>query len=101
MKLIQLLLPRNRNDGSAQPLGLFRNVREELVHEFGGLTIYQRGPTKGLWEEEGERSVDDILIFEIMVEDVDRDWWTHYRASLESRFQQEAIVVRALPIERL
>ena len=36
-----------------------------------------------------------------MVEELDRVWWDGYRRSLERRFAQESIVIRALSAERL
>jgi hypothetical protein len=30
-----------------------------------------------------------------------QSWWERYRADLEKRFQQEAIVVRAIKVEML
>lgn len=101
MNLIQLFLPQNQNDGTAQPPGLFKSVREELMGKFGGLTIYQQSPAKGLWDDESVRRVDSNVIFEVMTDQVDRAWWKQYKALLESRFSQEAILIRALPIETL
>lgn len=36
-----------------------------------------------------------------MVEDLQRSWWKEYRASLERRFRQELVVIRAQLIEQL
>jgi hypothetical protein len=36
-----------------------------------------------------------------MTRDLERDWWTKYRAELEARFRQEKLVVRAILIEQL
>lgn len=99
MFLVQLLLPLNRNDGARQPPALFAEVRDELVQRFGGLTAYSRAPAVGLWDEDGEGTArDDVVIVEVMVERVDHAWWADLRQRLERMFEQEAIVVRALPI---
>ena len=42
-----------------------------------------------------------MLLFEVMVERLDRTWWSGYRVELERRFRQERIVVRALGVEML
>jgi hypothetical protein len=102
MHLIQLLLPLYDNAGQAFPRSLYDGVRKELVARFGGLTTYSRAPAKGLWKEDGESvQKDDIVVYEVMAEAVDRPWWAAYRERLEATFQQEELVVRAQPIELL
>ncbi|HEX2725969.1 MAG TPA: hypothetical protein VHN20_09140 [Beijerinckiaceae bacterium] len=101
MHLIQLLLPLYDNDGAALPRALFDKVREELSGRFGGLTAFTRAPAEGHWRAEGETRRDDIVIFEVMTERLDRDWWRGYRRELERSFRQEEIVIRAQDIELL
>ena len=59
------------------------------------------GQNFSLWAEGGGTSRDEIVVFEVMVEELDRDWWRAYRRDLEARFRQDAIVVRAQGIEPL
>jgi hypothetical protein len=42
-----------------------------------------------------------VVIVEVMDDDVDRACWSGCRRTLESRFRQDGIVVRATAIERL
>ena len=44
---------------------------------------------------------DDIVIFEVMADQLERPWWRQYRTELEQRFSQTELVIRASPIERL
>ena len=44
---------------------------------------------------------DDIVVYEVMVDGLDRAWWSTYRANLEQRFGQDEIAVRALAAEKL
>jgi hypothetical protein len=101
MHLIQILLPLYDNEGSHFPQEAYRGVRTELAERFGGLTAFTRAPAEGLWTEDGATNHDEIVIFEVMVEALDRDWWRTYRRDLEARFRQDAIVVRAQAIEPL
>jgi hypothetical protein len=102
MQLIEILLPLCDNEGRRFAAADFAAVRERLIDHFGGLTAFTRSPGEGLWEpEEGERSRDDIVIFEVMADWIDRAWWRAYRVELESRFRQEEIVIRAREVERL
>ena len=101
MHLVQILLPLSDNEGNRFPRELYGRVRTELTERFGGLTAFTRAPAEGLWTEGGETSRDEIVIFEVMTNDLDRDWWRAYRQDLEARFRQDAIVVRGQAIEPL
>jgi hypothetical protein len=99
--LVQLLLPVYDNEGHAMPRELYDTVRRELVDRFGGLTAYTRAPASGLWADGGEVDKDDIVVYEVMVDALDRAWWAGYRKVLERRFAQDELMVRALATERL
>lgn len=102
MHLVQLLLPVYGNDGAPFERTCFDAVRDELADAFGGVTVYARAPAIGLWEDEaGDCERDDVMLFEVLVEALDRAWWARYRESLEQRFAQDSVLVRALPAEPL
>jgi hypothetical protein len=101
MHLVQILLPLADNEGRPFPGADYARLRQELSDRFGGITSYSRAPAEGLWKDGGETSRDDVVIFEVMAETLDRAWWQGCRVGLEARFRQDAIVMRALPIERL
>jgi hypothetical protein len=44
---------------------------------------------------------DDVVLFEVMADDLDRNWWQHYRHDLQERFCQQSIMVRATDIVTL
>lgn len=100
MHLIEIYLPLNSNDGAPQPAELFGRVREQLIDHFGGVTAFSRNPAKGIsLQEDNERSEDDIIIYEVMVETVDRAWWRSYKRLLELLFQQEEILIRIYAVD--
>jgi hypothetical protein len=103
MKLVQLLLPLYDNQGNRQPEELFRAVRTEITERFGGLTEHTRAPARGVWQDDdtGHTNQDDIVVYEVMVDSVDRAWWGAYREGLERAFRQKELVIRAQPIEIL
>lgn len=102
MHLIQLLLPLQDQAGRPFPHTLHEDVRKELVARFGGLTTYSRAPAKGLWKEDSHSvAKDDIVVYEVMADALDRPWWKAYRKELEGRFAQDELLVRAQPIELL
>jgi hypothetical protein len=38
---------------------------------------------------------DDLVVCEVLTNDLDRDWWSDYRKTLEYLFRQKEIVARA------
>lgn len=101
MHLVQILLPLYDPEGVRFGREAFDGVARELTERFGGLTAYTRAPAAGLWKEGGDTQRDDIVVYEVMVDALDRDWWSAYRRGLEERFRQEELVVRAQEIARL
>lgn len=97
MYLVQILLPVYDNEGHAFDAHEYVQLRLELAERFGGVTAYTRAPARGVWKDyAGATTRDDIVIFEVMTEDLDREWWTDFRKELERRFRQENVVIRAL-----
>ena len=92
MHLVTLLLPAYDEE-----------VAHELTERFGGVTAYARAPAKGLWKETPQHGTthDDIVVYEVMVDTLDEEWWRQYRRTLEQRFAQKELVVRAQEIRRL
>jgi hypothetical protein len=98
MQLIQILLPLYDNAGKAFGEELFGKVRRELTERFGGLTAFTRAPAQGLWQDEGKTKHDEIVVFEVMVEQLEAGWWRDYRKTLEREFRQDTVVIRAQPV---
>ena len=100
--LVQLLLPLYDNAGTRFPRSHFAEVREELIARFGGLTMFSRAPAEGLWKEPGEAAAhDDIVVYEVMTSELDREWWADWRRTLERRFAQDELIIRAHRVTRL
>ena len=100
--LVQILLPQYDNEGEPFGQDFFAATRRELIERFGGLTAHIRAPARGLWKtDDGAVARDDIIIFEVMTDALEPRWWGEYKHTLEVRFRQDAIVVRAMPVEML
>jgi hypothetical protein len=100
--LVQVLLPVYDPAGVALPPELFARVRAELTQRFGGVTAWVRSPARGVWkDEDGSVERDDVVLYEVVVETLDREWWSAYRERLRREFRQEELLVRALPAELL
>jgi hypothetical protein len=103
MYLIDVLLPLYDNDRQPLPRTLFQQVSAELTEKFGGLTAHTRAPAQGLWQSDADAPPvrDDIVIYEVMAESLDRAWWQDYRSRLEARFRQEQVIIRAQTVHLL
>ncbi len=102
MHLVQLLLPLHDNHQKAFPPAHFEKVREQLTNRFGGVTAFVRSPAVGLWKEDTDDvNRDDVVMFEVVTEQLDRAWWANYREHLQDQFRQEELLVWASEITKL
>ncbi len=102
MHLVQVLLPLYDNDGRPFEEALYLAVKTGFARRFGGVTAYVRSPAEGAWHgPTGTASHDEIVIFEVMTEQLDRRWWHSMRAELARTFRQEQLVIRTHRIEIL
>ena len=102
MNLVQLLLPVQDEHGRAYPRTLYDELARRLTEQFGGVTAYTRAPATGLWEAaSGETVREQVVVYEVMVEQLDAGWWGELRADLEAQFAQQELVIRVHAIRRL
>ena len=92
-------------DDEAQlfPCADFARVRDQLTERFGGVTAHTRALARGQWKDDevSEPVRDDVVVYEVMVEELDRAWWAEYREQLRRAFRQDELLVRAWVVERL
>ena len=98
MQLVQILLPRADNTGRRFPREDFDRVKQELASHFEGVTAYLHAPAEGLWRQGSESDNDEIVIFEVMVEEIDTSDWRNRRAEFERRFRQDKVIIRYMPM---
>lgn len=99
MHLVRFYLPVRDNAGQAFPVAMFRAIEAELSQRFGGVTAHLASPASGLWRESGTLHADEVVIFEVLTEDVDRSWWAGYRARLARDFRQKQILLMLHAVE--
>jgi len=100
--LVQIFLPLRDNNGAPFAREKYLQIYDELTNRYGGATAFNRSPASGLWASSDDEVVEDIVVLlEVMVDNLDRAWWTQFRLRLEREFRQESILVRALPCEIL
>ena len=101
MYLVQILLPLHDNDGRDFPPAYFNEVRTELTERFGGVTAFIRSPAVGLWKESAEVNRDEVVMFEVLTDELDKAWWSTYRDGLQETFRQDEVLIWASDITRL
>lgn len=99
MRLARFYLPLHDNTGEPFPAQMFRTVETELSSRFGGVTGHLQSPASGLWRDGGELHADDVVVFEVLSEETDRDWWLSYRDTLAREFRQKSILMMLQPVE--
>lgn len=87
MQLIQIILPLRDGQDAPYPASLYDEVRADLGAHFTGVTAHERS--------------DHTMIFEVMVERLEREFWRLYRRELQETFRRELITIRAYRIDLL
>ena len=102
MELFQIVLPLFDNAGAKLQHSLFTQTVAELTDRFGGTTAFTRNPAEGFWEDPGGRVThDDVIIVEVLVRDGEDAWWGDYKRTLEARFKQKTVLIRAVPCRQI
>ena len=99
--LVEILLPLKDASGEDFPAAYYDDLAKELVANFGGVTSFLRAPAEGRWHDSGSTEHDDIVVIEVMAPTFDRAWWTAMKTTLEHRFSQDVVIIRAHEVEML
>jgi hypothetical protein len=94
MNVIQVFLPLDTGRGEPIPPETIEGLVAGLGDRFGGATAYTREPAEGLWKRATIIERDRIIVVEVMVDQVDDQWWSAYRERLEREFTQERVLIR-------
>ncbi|MBX6393210.1 MAG: hypothetical protein IRY96_07025 [Burkholderiales bacterium] len=98
--LVQILVPVHDRNGETVPTAAFDDIRHHLKQHFQSVTAHVRMPAERLGSSEAEPRGEELVVFEIFCERLDRCWWHDFRRHLEPRFGAK-LHVRALPVEKL
>jgi hypothetical protein len=101
MNLIQILLPLTDDTGHPFPHDFYDRLAQELTNKFGGVTSYARSPGEGRWKNSASTEHDDVVVIEVMVDKMERDWWSALGRRLAREFRQDTVVIRSQPMELL
>jgi inorganic pyrophosphatase len=102
VQLIQIFLPLYDNNKRGFDRALYDTLQTHLKDQFGGVTFYRNTPAEGLWEDEtGKVNFDELIIAEVMIAEIDKEWWQQFKHRLEQIFGQEEILIRSIVFEKL
>lgn len=94
-KLIQIFLPATSTKSKSYPQDLYDQLLQKLTTKFKGATSYQKSSVTGFWKnDEGKKEKDELIIFEVMSDEFDVDFWERYKEELKKAFKQKDIVIR-------
>ncbi|MBV8326653.1 inorganic diphosphatase [Chryseobacterium sp.] len=94
-RLVRVFVPLSDAEGKAFPGKLYKEINKKLTADFGGVTVYSQSPANGIWKDKKDKEVKDhIIIYEVMIPEIDRKYWKAYKQKLEKRFRQRDIIIR-------
>jgi hypothetical protein len=94
MYLGETLLPVRDKEGKPFTAEIYQSLCDELTECYGGVTAFTRAPAEGETKAGNDKVHDDIVVFEVMTDNIDRESWRQYRERLERTFEQHEVLVR-------
>ena len=102
MHLIEIFLPLYDNSKRPFDDSLYDEVNDWLKEKFGGVTFYRKTPAEGLWKaSDGKTNFDELVVAEVIVDELDKEWWQKFKNRLQKTFRQDEIMIRAIRFEKL
>lgn len=95
MKVVEIFVPLRTAHDEAVSRDRIEALTTELADRFGGATSFTRQPADGLWKKGADTERECIVIIEVVVDDLDDEWWSLFRQRLEAEFSQEVVMIRA------
>jgi hypothetical protein len=101
-KRYEILLPLRHNDGRPVSPEKFQQTREELIAQFGAVSLFPQG-VQGAWLHEGVRYEDESLRFVVDVDDSpeNQDFFLALKPALLERFEQIEIYIASYSVDIL
>jgi len=97
-----IIIPLNRNDGTAQPGGLIHQTMDELVNACGGVSHHTE-TIHGVWAYENNifRDHNNVLVVDVDDTPDMLDFFKMLKTILEERFEQTTVYIIRHKIEIL
>ena len=96
MRKYEIYLPLKYNDGRDIEPEKIKQIKEELVAKFGGITVSSRSsPYQGTWKYAGVKYIDDIIKVEIVTsgDKLTKRFLKDFKERLKESLQQIDILI--------
>jgi hypothetical protein len=97
MNVVEVFLPLDSGAGIPIDREVIEGIVRGLADRFGGATAFTREPADGLWKTATTLEPDRIIVIEVVIDEVDDEWWRAYRQRLEGQLDQEQVMIRVTP----
>jgi len=104
MKKYEIYLPLKYNDGRQIEAEKIKQIREELVSEFGARTVSaQSAPYQGVWKYRGVDFIEDIIKIEIIAgaDRKTRKFFRDFKEGLKLRLRQVDVLITTQDIHKI
>ena len=104
MKKYEIYLPLKYNDGREIEAEKIKQIREELVSEFGARTVSaQSAPYQGVWKYRGVDFIEDIIKIEIIAgaDRKTRKFFRDFKEGLKLRLRQVDVLITTQDIHKI
>jgi len=94
MNKYEIYLPLKYNDGKKIEPQKLKEIRQQLLAVFGGLTASSSSaPLQGTWRYRGVEFVDDIVWIEIITKEDMNDFFKNFKRRLKRALHQLDILI--------
>ena len=96
MREYKIYLPLKYNDGKDIEEKKLREVKAELVHAFGAITVSSlSSPYQGTWKYGGVEFIDDVIKIEVVATDdrATKKFFKDFKERLKKSLQQIDILI--------
>ncbi len=98
---LEFVLPENTSKGQPFPEKLFKELNDELLAKFGGLTVYKRTPALGFWRQAKTTISQNVRVYELMLPELDETYWSTLKKTLENKFKQTEVLITYGPFRKI
>lgn len=96
MRRYEIYLPLKYNDGKEIEPEKIKQIREELIGEFGAITVSSRSsPYQGTWKYGGVEYIDDIIKIEVVTssDKITKKFLKDFKERIRKSLRQKDILI--------
>lgn len=98
---LELLVPETDAAGAKFPQKYYHDLEKELIKKFGGLTVYQRSPVAGMWQDDSACTQQGMFVYELLLPKLEVAYWQQLKKKLEKKFNEKEILIMHGPASKI